>query len=285
MTLGRVHYVTDEYIPFRTMIRGSYFGEIEILLKQRRSHSVFAGENCDTLTLSRQIYENVIAKEYPEVDSELKKVAALRIQKNQDSEKQITGKRTDNNVEVNNLNETKKINPRKNSIKDRRLSKVANTINTSNISNSNSQKNQVGNNTSGPSQNNANINIINNTFNTNIFNLNNQKRPSFKTDKSNNKSLSVSKSKREEVVEDKKKNAESLSSSDNSSDYLSPSEQDKIINKIEKAKDFMKGEQETINIKADNDINLLKEEMVRYSIQQKEILNNINTLLKRLDKK
>jgi CRP-like cAMP-binding protein len=290
LTLGRVHFVNDDYVPFRTMVRGCYFGEIEILHKKRRTHSVYAGENCDTLTLSKHIYENVIAKEYPEVESELKKIAAIRIEKNMEAEKEISPRKRENvqmePVQTDNLiNETKKKKKAQNSIIDRRVSKVANTINTSNNSFSSSQKNPLGN-SSIPSQSNANINIVNNTYNTNIFNLNNNNKRFSKIIDSKSKNHD-SKSKIHNQDEKEQNESESLSSSDHSSDYLSSSEQQKIENKLEMAKEYMRSELpfEDKTSKNDEEIVYLKQEMAKYSQQQKEILENINSLLIKLDKK
>jgi CRP-like cAMP-binding protein len=68
------------------MSKGCYFGEIEIIQKQRRAYSVIAAELSDTLTLTKQIYENVIAKEYPEIDAELRYTALLRSGRLKDAE-------------------------------------------------------------------------------------------------------------------------------------------------------------------------------------------------------
>ena len=57
ITCGRVFFVNDEYIPFKIMIKGSYFGEIEIVgdTKTVRGFSVIASEKTDTLSLSKQV--------------------------------------------------------------------------------------------------------------------------------------------------------------------------------------------------------------------------------------
>jgi hypothetical protein len=70
--------VNEDFIPFRSIVKGSYFGEIDIIEKQKRYYTVITGELSEFLVLSKQIYENLIVKEYPEIDSELKYVARLR---------------------------------------------------------------------------------------------------------------------------------------------------------------------------------------------------------------
>ena len=57
ITSGRVYFVNDDYIPFKIMIKGSYFGEIEIVseVKTVRSFTAIASEKTDTLTLSKQV--------------------------------------------------------------------------------------------------------------------------------------------------------------------------------------------------------------------------------------
>jgi CRP-like cAMP-binding protein len=74
------------------MVKGSYFGEIDVIEKARRQYSVIAGEPCDTLTLTKQIYENVIVKEYPEVDSEIRYTAMLRVGKLQEADGRLRDK-------------------------------------------------------------------------------------------------------------------------------------------------------------------------------------------------
>jgi CRP-like cAMP-binding protein len=68
------------------MVKGTYFGEIDIIEKQRRGYTVIATEICDTVTLTKQIYENVIVKEYPEIDAELRYTSILRISKLKEAE-------------------------------------------------------------------------------------------------------------------------------------------------------------------------------------------------------
>ncbi len=79
---GRVEFVNTDYISFKTMLRGSYFGEIEIIFKQKRSNTVVSSASCEILSLAKQIYENLIMKEYPQINEELKFVAKNRLERN-----------------------------------------------------------------------------------------------------------------------------------------------------------------------------------------------------------
>jgi hypothetical protein len=71
------------------MSKGCYFGEIDVLNKQRRGYTVVSCELSDTLTLTKQIYEGVIVKEYPEIDAELRYTALMRMGKLKDAETNI----------------------------------------------------------------------------------------------------------------------------------------------------------------------------------------------------
>lgn len=83
---GRVFFVNEDFIPFKTMIVGSYFGEIEIVFKIKRSNTTIAAETSDLLTLSKQYYENIIVKEYAEIHDELMYIARIRSDKNREAE-------------------------------------------------------------------------------------------------------------------------------------------------------------------------------------------------------
>ena len=69
------------------MIIGSYFGEIEIIFKTKRCHTTVAAEQTDLLTLSKQIYENIIVKDFFEIHEEIKFIAGVRLEKNMEAEK------------------------------------------------------------------------------------------------------------------------------------------------------------------------------------------------------
>lgn len=69
------------------MIIGSYFGEIEIIFKTKRYHTTVAAENSELLTLSKQIYESIIMKDFYEIHEEIKFIAGVRHEKNMEAEK------------------------------------------------------------------------------------------------------------------------------------------------------------------------------------------------------
>jgi len=73
ITKGKVSFVLSEEhpIPFKDMLNGAYFGEIEILDKTLRKFVVTAAVHSEFLTLSRQIMETLIWDEYPEVREEM----------------------------------------------------------------------------------------------------------------------------------------------------------------------------------------------------------------------
>lgn len=104
ITKGRVFFVNEDYIPFKTMILGSYFGEIEIIYKTKRSQTTVAAEDSDLLTLAKQIYENVIVKEYSEIHEEIKFIANIRNEKNKESEKFLNQTLVANKERINKSN-------------------------------------------------------------------------------------------------------------------------------------------------------------------------------------
>lgn len=73
-------------MPFKSIIVGSYFGEVEIIYKLRRLHTTVAAEETDLLTISKQVYEAIIITNYPEIYEEMKYIAKVRIQKNREAE-------------------------------------------------------------------------------------------------------------------------------------------------------------------------------------------------------
>ena len=83
---GRIFFVNEDFIPFKTMITGSYFGEIEIIFKIKRCHTTIAAENSELLTLSKQFYEQIIVKEYTEIHEEIKFISGVRNEKNREAE-------------------------------------------------------------------------------------------------------------------------------------------------------------------------------------------------------
>lgn len=53
------------------MIEGGYFGDIDIIVRRPRNYTVLATEDSDFLTLSKQIFEEVVINDYPEVYEEM----------------------------------------------------------------------------------------------------------------------------------------------------------------------------------------------------------------------
>lgn len=78
------------------MIIGSYFGEIEIIYKTKRYHTTVAAESSELLTLSKQIYESIIVKDFFEIHEELKFIAGVRHEKNMEAEKFLNQTLTNN---------------------------------------------------------------------------------------------------------------------------------------------------------------------------------------------
>lgn len=79
ITKGRVSFFIDrKKIAFKDMIEGCYFGDIEIIFKRKRKYSVISAVDSDFLTLSKQIFEDVVIKEYPEIYEEMTMVSFER---------------------------------------------------------------------------------------------------------------------------------------------------------------------------------------------------------------
>ena len=70
------------------MIEGGYFGDLDIIFKRKRRYSMLSTANSDFLTMTKQIFEDVIIKEYPEVYEEMTLIAIEREKKIQ-SAKQV----------------------------------------------------------------------------------------------------------------------------------------------------------------------------------------------------
>lgn len=106
---GRIFFVNEDIIPFKTMIIGSYFGEIEIIFKTKRFNTTVAAENSELLTLSKHNYENIIVKDYYEIHEEIKFIANLRNEKNREAEKILNQTLANNKERMKNkhLNEGK----------------------------------------------------------------------------------------------------------------------------------------------------------------------------------
>jgi CRP-like cAMP-binding protein len=329
LTSGRVHFVNDDYIPFRTMVKGSYFGEIDIILKQKRAHTVIAGEACDSLTLSKQIYENVIIKEYPEIDEEIKYIAHLRIEKNLQSEKELHDIINNRNKKksrasifpfsTKTVNEYSKGTDGGNNLEKgaKIFSHTSSNINpilaSSSINHSpqirriSDKKMKIGN----KNQITGDESIKEKEVlpqNTSEMQINNNSSTGYDVNKlfpyhnlaANNKEVAVV-SLNNNNLNVQLKSPESQSSyvrsannitSDSASDYLSQSDEEKLQKRLEIGKMILKSknntqEKDTPTINVNNkgesrekyDFNEIKDEMKKYSKDQKEMMNNINKLL------
>ena len=84
---GKVVFVLKDRIAFKAMLKGTYFGEADILAQRRRQYTVRALVDSHILTLSKQIFETLVMPEYPEIIEEMRKVANERDQRFADSKK------------------------------------------------------------------------------------------------------------------------------------------------------------------------------------------------------
>ena len=60
------------------MIEGCYFGDIDIIFKRKRKFTVISAVDSDFLTLNKQIFEDIIQKDFPEIFEEMTIVALER---------------------------------------------------------------------------------------------------------------------------------------------------------------------------------------------------------------
>lgn len=63
ITHGRVSFFIErKNIAFKDMIQGCYFGDIDIIFKTKRMYTVISAVDSDFLTLSKQIFEDIVEK-------------------------------------------------------------------------------------------------------------------------------------------------------------------------------------------------------------------------------
>lgn len=68
ITKGRISfYIEKKKLTFKDMNAGGYFGDVDIIVRRPRLYTVIATEDSEFLTMSKQTFEEVIIKEYPEV--------------------------------------------------------------------------------------------------------------------------------------------------------------------------------------------------------------------------
>lgn len=78
IVVGRVNFVLSQNNTiFKTMVKGSYFGEIELLEQIPREFTTMTEGNCEFLVMNKSLFE-VILKEYPKVSESFKAVASTR---------------------------------------------------------------------------------------------------------------------------------------------------------------------------------------------------------------
>lgn len=79
ITHGRVSfYIESKDIIYKDMVEGGYFGDLDVIFKRKRKRTMLATEQCDFLIMTKQIFEEIIIKEYPEVHEEMTLVAIER---------------------------------------------------------------------------------------------------------------------------------------------------------------------------------------------------------------
>ena len=75
---GRVSFVfSDRNIVFKTMIAGSFFGEIGLMQRQYRDFGAMTCGDCELLVMSAELVREM-AQQFPVVYNQIKKVAELR---------------------------------------------------------------------------------------------------------------------------------------------------------------------------------------------------------------
>ena len=79
ITHGRVSfYLEKRCITFKDMMEGGYFGDLDIVFKRKRRYSMISTMESDFLSMTKQIFEDVIVKDYPEVYEEMTLIATER---------------------------------------------------------------------------------------------------------------------------------------------------------------------------------------------------------------
>jgi CRP-like cAMP-binding protein len=76
---GRVDFFLEHYrIVHKTMIAGSYFGDFEVLNNIKRNFTTRAKVDTKILTLRKEVYTDIIAKDYPEVKESMIQEAKIK---------------------------------------------------------------------------------------------------------------------------------------------------------------------------------------------------------------
>lgn len=79
ITKGRVScYIENKNVAFKDMTEGGYFGEIDIIYRRSRTLTCIAYSDTEFLTLSRQAFDDIIVKDFPDIYEEMQLIAFER---------------------------------------------------------------------------------------------------------------------------------------------------------------------------------------------------------------
>lgn len=89
LVAGRLNYVEEEEgIVYKSLQRGCYFGDIEVIHRTPRKYTIQAGMDCDLLSMNKSLVD-FIFEEFPSIGIEMKNVAELRDKMNRRSLSEI----------------------------------------------------------------------------------------------------------------------------------------------------------------------------------------------------
>ena len=92
-------FVSSDKLLFKIMTNGSYFGEVDIILRRKRVYYLVTASDCDLYILSRTEFENIVMNEYPHIFQEMKMLALKREEKDLSMiEASLRSARHDNNM-------------------------------------------------------------------------------------------------------------------------------------------------------------------------------------------
>lgn len=75
---GRVTLtITSSYIPFREIVQGSYFGEVDILQETRREFSSIVSQNAEIVTMDKRVFWGMM-EHYQNIAAEVMELAEKR---------------------------------------------------------------------------------------------------------------------------------------------------------------------------------------------------------------
>lgn len=64
--------IHSKTVKFKSMINGSYFGEIDIIKNRKRVFSAVCEVECELYYLPRFDYENIVKRDFPHIDEKLR---------------------------------------------------------------------------------------------------------------------------------------------------------------------------------------------------------------------